>query len=361
MFLGKKIRNNILENYHSKESFYIIKILFFIVYTIVLFFVIKFIEKPEVKLLLLVLFIPSLFVLNWYIEILFLPSLRIEINMPELPEKIGKEKTIVQYSLPKGVTPSEVGIMMSGKAEITNLICIVYRWVNDWLVKIVDENGVKYIEVIDDLWKRVSEYDGSVRLNGGVIKIGRDNGVRYVKAMDDSLWKKLPEYEYYLFYKLFAGVWYRVKFNRLKKFKLKVNDMIIKSCAEKWYLEVTTGELPNSEGMTYINNSSIWCAVLICFFSCLIFAILNLWLWSIISSFLMIWILLLSRGSALYFVRPTNKWKKLLSEIVWYKYYLEHCEEEQINSDLEEGEIYSRHLPYAIALKLNWKMIDKLS
>ncbi len=157
------------------------------------------------------------------------------------------------------------------------------------------------------------------------------------------------------------GGWHRVKFNKLKKFKLKVNDMIVKSCVKKWYLEVTTGELPNSEWMTYINNSSIWCAVLTCFLLCLIFAILNLWLWFIISFFLTIWILLLSRGNALYFVKYTKEWEKLLSEIFWYKYYLEHCEEEQINSDLEDGEIYNKHLPYVIALKLNWKMIDKLS
>ena len=66
-----------------------------------------------------------------YIEVLFLSSLKIEINMPELPKKIGKEKTIVQYSLPKNITPSEVGIMMSGKAEMTNLICVIYKWVNE--------------------------------------------------------------------------------------------------------------------------------------------------------------------------------------------------------------------------------------
>jgi hypothetical protein len=64
MSLGKKIRSIILENYHSQVAFYIIKILFFIVYAIVLFLVIKFIEKSEIKLLLLVLFVPSLFILN---------------------------------------------------------------------------------------------------------------------------------------------------------------------------------------------------------------------------------------------------------------------------------------------------------
>jgi hypothetical protein len=39
---------------------------------------------------------------------------------------------------------------------------------------------------------------------------------------------------------------------------------------------------------------------------------------------------------------------------------LEHCEEEQINKDLESDLSYNKNLPYAIALKLNWKVIDKL-
>ena len=74
------------------------------------------------------------------------------------------------------------------------------------------------------------------------------------------------------------------------------------------------------------------------------------------------WLLVLNgtQRNKVYNVKLTDKWKKVLSEIIWYKYYLEHCEEEQINVDLKENEIYSKHLPYAIALKLNWKIIDEL-
>ena len=360
MTFMKKYRNRILENYNSKTVFYIIKILVLIVYTIALFFVIKFIDDGKIKLVLVLLFVPSLFILNGYIEVLFLPSLKIEINMSELPKQIGREKTLVQYNLPKGITPSEVGMMVSGRAEMTNLICIIYKWVNEWLVKIINENGVKYIEVIDNLWKKVCEYDGNVWLNGGVVKVGRENGSRYIKAIDDDLWKKLPEYEYYLFYKLFAWAWYRVKFKKLKKFKLKVNDMILKSCVEKWYLEMRLGEIPNSEYSTYI-NSSIWCASIICFCLVLIFILLDSWLWSFVFFVLAMWLLLLSRGYTSYYAKSTKKWNRLFADIYWYKYYLEHCEEEQINSDLWDGEVYNKHLPYAIALKLNWKMIDELS
>lgn len=360
MTLHKKIKTRILENYNSQTTFYFSKILIFIVYIVWLLLVIKFVEKPGVKSVLLLLFIPSLFILNGYIELLFLPSLKIKVNMPELPKEIGGEKTLVQYSLPKNMTPSEVGMMMSWKAEMTNLICIIYKWVNEWLVKIINENGVKYIEVIDDLWKKVSEYDGNVWLNGGIIKVTRENAKRYIKAVDDDLWKKLPEYEYYLFYKLFAGSWHIVKFNKIKKFKLKVNNMILKSCVEKWYLEMTLGRVPNSEQNMYI-KSPIWCASIICFSLGFLFLLLNLWLGSFGFFALATWLILLSRGYTSYYVRSTKKGDKLLADIYWYKYYLERCEEEQINSDLEDGKVYSKHLPYAIALKLNRKMIDELS
>lgn len=350
-----------MESYNTQTGFYIIKIVIFVIYVVLWFVVIKIIWDSSIKLLLLVLLIPSLLVLNGIIELLFLPSFRIERNMVELPSKIGWKKTLVHYNLPKDITPSEVGIMMSGKAEITNLICIIYKWINEWIVKIVTENGIKYIESIDDLWEKVWVYERNLWLNGWIVKILKEDGVRYVKAVDDDLWKKLPEYEYYLFYKLFNGAWCRVRFNKLKNFKLKVNDMIVKSCVKKWYLSIKWGEIPNSEVVTYINNTSIWCALLTCFLSCFVFFILNLWLWWFISLLLMAWMLLLSKGHALYFIKYTKKWEKLLADIYWYKYYLEHCEEEQINSDLKEGESYNKHLPYAIALKLNWEIIKELS
>ncbi len=201
----KKTWNKISEAYNSKIGFYVIRILILIIYVILYFVVVKIIWDSNIKLLLLVLLIPSLLVLNGIIEILFLPSFRIERNMGELPNKIWWEKTLVQYNLPKDITPSEVGIIMSWKAEMTNLICIIYKWVNEWLVKIINENGVKYIEVLDELWKEICEYDGSLRLNGGIVKVTKESNKRYIKAIDDGLWKKLPEYEYYLFYKLFAG------------------------------------------------------------------------------------------------------------------------------------------------------------
>ena len=363
-----KIKDKILENYHSKS--FTKWLVFFLCVLVPLCFFSRFMYLNKELLswqngwwaIVLILIIAIIFVcllLKWIIGFIFLSSYKIEDNMEKLPQNVWSEKLLVQYSLPKDITPSEVGIMMSGKAEITNLICIIYKWINEWLVKIVNENGVKYIEVIDDLWKKVCEYDGNVWLNGGIVKVTGEADKRYIKAIDDELWKKLPEYEYYLFYKLFAWAWYRVKLKKIEKFRLKVNDMIIKSCVEKWYLETKSWHFPNSERIVSLDGS-IWCASIVCIYLGVMFLSFGSWLWYglfALATLFLLW----SRWHIVYYVKSTKKWDKLRADIYWYKYYLEHCEEEQINSDLEDGEIYSKHLPYAIALKLNRKIIDELS
>ena len=70
----KKTWNKISEAYNSKIGFYVIRILILIIYVILYFVVVKIIWDSNIKLLLLVLLIPSLLVLNGIIEILFLPS-----------------------------------------------------------------------------------------------------------------------------------------------------------------------------------------------------------------------------------------------------------------------------------------------
>lgn len=62
-----------------------------------------------------------------------------------------------------------------------------------------------------------------------------------------------------------------------------------------------------------------------------------------------------------YDIQLTDKWKKVLWKIYGYKYYLENCEEDEINSNLWEDEVYTKHLPWAVALKLNWEIINELS
>jgi hypothetical protein len=53
-------------------------------------------------------------------------------------------------------------------------------------------------------------------------------------------------------------------------------------------------------------------------------------------------------------IKLTAEWEKIFSEIYWYKYFLEHCEEEQLKKIIEEdADFISETLPYAVALRLN--------
>jgi hypothetical protein len=156
----------------------------------------------------------------------------------------------------------------------------------------------------------------------------------------------------------------------LKEYKLKVNDMIFEECQAKWYFEkgiigdyYIDVKKDNSRQKVYYlgGSSSIWCLLLFLVFLCFIALSVGEMYFGLVCWILIFLTICNLRWNKIYEPKLTDKWKKILSEIVWYKYYLEHCEEEQINSDLDDNEFYNKHLPYAIALKLNWKIIDELS
>ncbi len=132
--------------------------------------------------------------------------------------------------------------------------------------------------------------------------------------------------------------------------------LLYEKCRLKWYCNIKTNEAWKK--VQYI-AIFLLCRVIFIYLvkDFILFMFFFWWIWFLFIIPYLITCIFYKKYSFTF----TDKWKKILSEIVWYKYYLEHCEEEQINSDLEENELYSKHLPYAIALKLNWKIIDELS
>lgn len=341
----KKIRDKVLENYHSNKSYSFVEwLLAFWFVPLLIWLILSLIKEifswendwwALVILILIIVIICFWMFFKWIIDLFFLSSHNVEENMKELPKKVWSEKPLVQYDLSKEISSSEAGMIVCKKAEISNLLCMIYKRINEKKVDLYIKDGNKYLVSLDDVWKGV------------------------------------PEYESYLFHSIFGYVGKSVRFNKnlLREYKLKVNDMIFEECQCKWYFEKgTIGDYyivnkDNSKQKVYYlgNSSSIWCLLVFLFLLCFI----SLFEWKIyfgLSCWFVIFLSICSlRWNKTYEPKLTDKWKKMLSEIVWYKYYLEHCEEEQINSDLAEGEVYSKHLPYAIALKLNWKIIDELS
>ena len=272
-------------------------------------------------------FFIALFIVIWVsfdriVDSLFLSSFKIDANMDSLPKSIEWEKTLVQYDLSREIAPSEVWFLLYRKADISNLLCIIYKRVNEKIIEIYSTDWKKYMKVIGELW-------------------------------DD-----VPYFEKYLFqcFLSWRDGFIELDKNKLKRYKIKINDLIFEKCRLKWYCNIKTNETWKK-----VQSIAIFllCRVIFIYlvkdFILFMFFFWRVWLLFFVPS------VIVRLFYKKYSFTLTVKWKKMLSEIYWYKYYLEHCEEEQINSDLEENEFYSKHLPYAIALKLNWKIIDDLS
>lgn len=276
--------------------------------------------------------------LDWIVESIFLKSWKIPANMRELPKNIWAKNSIIQYNLSENITPSEAWILLYGRAEISNILCLIYKWINEKKIILYVENGKKYLQKIQWLGEGACDYE---RFLFGRLFHSSKRPILFDKKLLD---------------------WYVSNFN----------DKVVESCMRKWYIDnkinmkgikrfLISKNTGSGNNVMEERNASIWCLLFLFIFPWSVIASSLGDLWELAWFVLFITILLNYNSNKKYYIHVTDKWKDVLSQIYWYKYYLEHCEEEQINSDLEEGEVYSKHLPYAIALKLNWKIIKELS
>lgn len=343
-----KIKNKFLSDYHSRREYILAKLLVVILVSpVIIRILLQFIKwvyskQRDLSIVLLffviIIFVPLRLFLDWIVESIFLKSWKITANMRKLPKNIWAKNTIIQYDLPKDITPSEAWILLYGRAEISNILCLIYKWINEKKIVLYVDNGKKYLKKVQ--WLGEGAYD----------------------------------YERFLFDRLFNFREGPILFDKklLKIYSSSFNDMVVESCIRKWYIDnkvnlkgVKRFLVSKNSSSKYKpiveKNTSIWCLLLIFIFPWFAIASNLGDIWKLLWIVFFIAILANYLNNTKYYINLTDKWKDVLSQIYWYKYYLEHCEEEQINSDLEEGEIYSKHLPYAIALKLNWKIIKELS
>ena len=249
---------------------------------------------------------------NFVIESLFHWGGKIKCNMKKLPKNIWSKDTIIEYSLPSGITPCEAAMILYRRQNLSDLLCLIYKWINEKKINIYIEKFWKYLEKEQDL--------------------------------DDNV----PDYERYLFDKLFEHENWRILLSKwlLKQYVPTFNFMVVKTCIRKWYFY---------KNFFYSDSELVWPVIILLIFWSAFLWNYNIWLgWCLFFGFL--WFL----ASGKYYINLTDKWEEVLSKIYWYKYYLEHCEEEKIDLSLKEDDFYNKHLPDAIALKLNWGMINDL-
>ena len=250
-----------------------------------------------------------------------IPSDYIQPDMDKLPEKIGEYPVVIQYNPPKWLNPSELWMIYNQSYESTNLDCLLYKWEYEWLVEIEDKwNWTIILYRNKEIDNKVPSYERQY----WTLVFGFDR-------KDRVIWK-----------------W------NLSKLDLKeVTDLhseLLSYCIEKWWLR----------------SENIWCSRLIPMIICIFLIPISPFIWIVV--ILYFFIILIYHSNKVWFgslnlfkkILPTDEWNKLLAHIVWFKYWLEKCEEKQIKKILnDEPWFKNRILPYIVALRMDWKFLDR--
>lgn len=250
-----------------------------------------------------------------------IPSDYIQPDMDKLPDKIWEYPVIIQYNPPKWLNPSEVWMLYNQSYESTNFDCLLYKWEYEWLIE------------IEDKWN-------------WIIILYRN------KEIDN----KVPSYERQYWTMVFGYdrkdrvIW---KWNQSKLDLKEVSDLhseLLRYCTEKWWL---SSENVGCSGLIPI----IFCILLIPVFPVIWIVVILYFYAVVIYHSNKVWI------SAFNFWKKiliTDEWNKMLAHIVWFKYWLEKCEEKQIKKILKEEPWFkSRIFPYIVALRMDWRFLDR--
>ena len=264
--------------------------------------------------------------------------------------KIGDNWVIVEYFPPKWLNPTEVWFLYDSKVWKADVVCMIYKWANMWLVS------------LDYEWWKV------------IVK----------KLSAGQFW--MPEYEYNFWNIVFkkSNV---VKFpNKRVYWKLgDVKDDLMKYCEKMWRISRYSVHFSLDDLNIFLlvknlkKNSyipfwrliwlSVWYLMIISWF--VLAANANrIPEYLVASSLIMpvIWLFVvfgfsksLSETEDKRATRLTESWKKIIAKIYWYKQFLESCEENQLEEFMRQDPLYiDKTLPYAIALGLKDTISKKI-
>lgn len=232
-----------------------------------------------------------------------IPSDYIEPEIKNLQDSLWKYSVAIQYTPPKWLNPSELWLLYSLKSNSTNIDCLLYKWEYERLIKI--EDRWSWSILIHKIWE-----------------IGNS-----VPTYEKQFWSSIFKTGF-----KDTVVWNRNQLNLDKWIVSKIHLELLDYCVKKWLM------YKDRDHLFWI--SIFWVFIFPLFFIYIIYCMSTQWkyLWT------NIW--------------RTKKWKELYAQIMWYKYWLEKCEEEQVKTILEEDPWFkSRNLPYIIALRMDWKFL----
>ena len=248
-------------------------------------------------------------------------------------------KVIVEYQPPKWLNPTEVWFLYDWSVWKPDIICMVYKWVNMWLVSL----EYKWWEIVvkkllnikswlpsyeQVFWNIVFKRWNTVKFPNEKIYwelwMVKDSLLRYCKRMG-RIWKS---FVYFSFDSIDKNSY--IPFWRLI-WLFSWGLMVI-----FWFV---TPLFTNSEILLALSLiiPVVWLFVILCFWTSLYET---------------------QKKSVLKF---TENWKKIVAKIYWYKKFLESCEEDQLKKLMKEDLLYfDKTLPYAIALGLEDTISKKI-
>ena len=293
--------------------------------------------------ILFLIFLLKKIIESWYIRytIMFLILLiwfwifydRLEKWKKSRPARLWSEfskkyPVITQYWPPKWINPAEAWLLYNLRVDPTDLTSLVYQWKFEWL-----------IDVVTVVWKNSwKEY----------IKLIKKNEIPLARPIFETeifdsifvMWNvKIIEWAFQLRYALMLE---DLEFHWIKRW------WVVKRASSVWwkiFYELLVSVLFLCVLLYFTEFMAIypkfWLFVLWLLFVCIIFWwYIGGWSW----------------------LKFTDKWAKLASQLIWYRNFIKSCDENKIRLILKDDPLFvDRTLPYATAFWLETWFLSKIS
>ena len=225
---------------------------------------------------------------------------------------------VVQYEPPKWINSAEAWLLLHNKAQVKDLLSLIYKRASEWLITISLE-----------------------KTEGSIFSKSKDI---VILSKIRNITENAPDYE-----KNFFKFLIRWEKNKIEK-SMSLYDSLGLYALENY------GE----KEWRFKSDKNKWVFVL---WLVLIFFFLN----SILQAYSFLWVLLF--WGCVFWMRflwilgkqKTEKWAKLISHILWYKEFLSACDENKLRLFLDQDSLYfDKILPYAVAFWLETELLKKI-
>ena len=262
---------------------------------------------------------------------------------------VWDKRIIIEYEPPKWLSPIEVWYLYDMDVGKADIICLIYKWAVKWIVSLSYENDLLKVTKRGSITdKTIPWYERSFRFNlfenGDTVEITEE-------VINKNLWYLRNNVKEYCMYKDWVD---------LEVLHFSFEDMY-KTIIPFVKPEKKISYIPFGRMILFL----FWIVIMIVWWIYFVshimssggfllkdlYITLGLCLWWLWWSALFIPDLMDTKDK--HVMNLTKKWEELVSQIYWYKRFLEVCEEKQLNELMERDPLYiDKMMPYAIALWL---------